>query len=61
MMVNTISPSAGSVRKMKTCENCGSAATVYAMDTIANGWAGRYCDAHIPTGFVVTDTYQGGK
>ena len=46
---------------MKTCENCGGVATVYAMGRYAGDWAGRYCDAHIPTGFVVTDTYQGGK
>jgi hypothetical protein len=46
---------------MKTCENCESAATVYAMGRSAGDWAGRYCDAHIPTGFVVTDTYQEGK
>jgi len=39
------------------CENCGEKATVYAMDTIADGWAGRYCDSHIPKGFYITDRY----
>ena len=39
----------------RSCENCGGVATVYAMDTCAGGWGGRYCDGHIPTGFQVTD------
>jgi hypothetical protein len=41
------------------CENCGGIATVYAMDTIADGWGGRYCDAHIPHGFFVSDRLAG--
>lgn len=41
--------------KMSTCENCGAKATVYAMGPYAGDWGGRYCDLHIPTGFLVTD------
>jgi hypothetical protein len=41
----------------KNCEYCGVKATVYAMDTCAGGWAGRYCDVHIPAGFQITDRY----
>jgi hypothetical protein len=43
------------VKKISKCENCGEEATVYAMDTCAGGWGGRYCDSHIPTGFTITD------
>lgn len=39
------------------CERCGDDATVYAMDTCADGWGGRYCDSHIPTGFIITDKF----
>lgn len=39
------------------CERCGDDATVYAMDTYANGWGGRYCDSHIPRGFIITDKF----
>ncbi len=45
----------------KNCEHCGIAATVYAMDTCAGGWAGHYCDSHIPKGFQITDRYAGGN
>jgi len=41
----------------KVCERCGEPATVYAMDTCANGWGGNYCDNHIPTGFQITDRF----
>lgn len=41
--------------KMKTCENCGANATVYAMGPYAGDWGGRYCDLHIPARFRVTD------
>ena len=40
---------------MKTCENCGCQATVYAMGASAGDWGGYYCNSHIPTGFMVTD------
>ena len=40
------------------CEACKQPATVYAMDTIPNGWGGSYCDSHIPTGFKITDKYE---
>ena len=44
------------------CENCGGVATVYAMDTCAGGWGGRYCNSHIPKGFQITDRIsQEGK
>lgn len=43
---------------MKTCETCGGKATVYAMGPYAGDWAGRYCDAHIPTGFNITDRFE---
>jgi hypothetical protein len=46
---------------MKTCENCGQAATVYAMGRRAGDWGGRYCNAHIPDGFVITDRYEEAK
>ena len=39
----------------RSCENCGGVATVYAMDTISDGWGGYYCESHIPTGFYRTD------
>jgi len=39
------------------CERCGDDATVYAMDTCADGWGGRYCDSHIPRGFIITDKF----
>jgi hypothetical protein len=40
---------------LSVCENCGEKATVYAMDTCAGGWGGRYCDSHIPKGFFISD------
>lgn len=40
---------------MKTCENCGAEATVYAMGPYSGDWAGYYCELDIPTGFRVTD------
>ena len=39
------------------CERCGDDATVYAMDTCADGWGGSYCDSHIPRGFRITDKF----
>jgi hypothetical protein len=43
----------------KNCENCGVVATVYAMGARSGDWGGYYCDAHIPTGFGVTDRFKG--
>lgn len=43
---------------MRLCEKCGAKATVYAMDLVYGGWGSDYCDAHIPTGFVIQDKYQ---
>lgn len=40
------------------CERCKAPATVYAMDTIPDGWGGLYCDSHIPRGFKITDIYE---
>ena len=40
---------------MKTCENCGAKATVYAMGYSYGDWGGYYCSSHIPTGFKITD------
>lgn len=42
-----------------TCDSCYAPATVYAMGRGAGDWAGRYCDAHIPEGFIITDRYEG--
>lgn len=39
------------------CEICQNQADVYAMGGGANDWGGRYCNAHIPKGFFVTDRY----
>ena len=39
------------------CEVCKDNADVYAMGGGANDWGGRYCNAHIPKGFFVTDRY----
>lgn len=41
------------------CENCGGVATVYAMGRSAGDWGGRYCNAHIPQGFTITDIFKG--
>jgi hypothetical protein len=41
---------------MKTCENCGEPAEVYAIGKYAGDWGGRYCLTHIPAGFMITDT-----
>jgi hypothetical protein len=41
--------------ELKVCESCNRLATVYAMDTIADGWGGRYCNNHIPKGFQIVD------
>jgi hypothetical protein len=43
---------------MKTCENCEKPAAVYAMGKYAGDWGGSYCLAHVPTGFIITDTYN---
>lgn len=43
---------------MKTCENCKGKATVYAMGPRAGDWGGYYCNAHIPTGFNITDKFE---
>lgn len=43
---------------MKTCENCGSQATVYAMGRGSGDWGGYYCNSHIPKGFQITDTIK---
>ena len=43
------------VKSSSDCENCNEKATVYAMDTCAGGWGGRYCNSHIPKGFFVSD------
>lgn len=40
------------------CEKCGAPAQVYAMGKGAGDWGGRYCLAHIPTGFIITDHYE---
>jgi hypothetical protein len=45
------------VSENKTCENCGKPADVYAMGKYAGDWAGRYCLTHVPTGFMITDSY----
>ena len=45
----------------KVCETCNDPATVYAMDTYSGGWAGRYCNDHIPTRFVITDRFDNQK
>lgn len=42
------------------CENCQEDATVYAMDTCAGGWAGRYCAQDIPQGFTIVKHYKEG-
>lgn len=42
---------------MRLCENCAGAAEVYAMGKCAGDWAGYYCLSHVPTGFIITDTY----
>jgi len=42
----------------KNCENCGGIAEVYAMGPRSGDWAGYYCEAHIPTGFNVTDRFK---
>ena len=42
---------------MNTCEICQKPAQVYAMGTGANDWGGRYCLAHVPNGFMITDNY----
>ena len=47
--------------ELKVCENCKQEASVYAMDTISDGWGGYYCDSHIPTGFYRTDRLIGGN
>lgn len=41
-----------------TCDTCGERATVYAMGPYAGDMGGRYCQAHIPTGFMITDRYE---
>ena len=41
---------------MRNCEKCGKPAEVYAMGKCAGDWGGRYCLAHVPTGFMITDT-----
>ena len=45
----------------KVCETCYDPATVYAMDTCSGGWAGRYCNDHIPAGFEITDRFDNQK
>ena len=40
---------------MNACENCGKPAEVYAMGKYAGDWGGRYCLAHVPKGFTITD------
>ena len=45
------------INETPACENCGEKPSVYAMGSSAGDWGGRYCDAHIPTGFRVTDRY----
>jgi hypothetical protein len=47
--------------EIKVCESCNRPATVYAMDTIADGWGGRYCNNHIPRGFQITDRFGGNN
>jgi hypothetical protein len=42
---------------MNACENCGKPAEVYAMGKYAGDWGGRYCLTHVPTGFMITDSY----
>jgi hypothetical protein len=42
---------------MKTCENCGKPAEVYAMGKYAGDWGGRYCLDHVPSWFMITDIY----
>lgn len=42
---------------MRLCEICANAADVYAMGKYAGDWGGRYCLDHVPTGFIITDTY----
>jgi hypothetical protein len=40
------------------CDTCQQAlATVYAMGRGSGDWGGRFCDQHIPSGFIVTDRY----
>lgn len=46
---------------MNTCEYCGGTANVYAMGTGSGDWGGRYCNAHIPRGFMVTDILGGAQ
>ena len=60
-MAKIVEGSIGANKITKNCENCGGIATVYAMDTCAGGWGGRYCDSHIPTGFQITDRYAGSN
>lgn len=43
----------------RVCSRCGAAATVYAMDTIAGGWADYYCDSDTPRGWIV-ERLRGG-
>ena len=45
----------------KVCETCYDPATVYAMDTYSGGWGGRYCNDHIPAGFIITDRFDNQK
>jgi hypothetical protein len=41
-----------------SCEKCGTVAAVYAMGKGSGDWGGRYCEDHIPTGFIITDRYD---
>lgn len=43
---------------MRTCEKCDARADVYAMGRGAGDWGGFYCEAHIPTNFIITDVYH---
>lgn len=36
-----------------SARDCNHDAEVYAMDTIADGWADYYCEQHIPRGWIV--------
>jgi hypothetical protein len=43
------------------CDNsqCVTKADAYAMGKGAGDWGGYYCNSHIPSGFIITDRYEG--
>ena len=45
----------------KVCKYCGVPATVYAVDTCLGGWAGHFCNDHIPAGYEITDRLDNQK